>query len=581
MAEFGQTLADTFNDQDIITTAPTEATVAAEHTAAATQPSVAASSDWSGFSWSGLVSAVRKQSEAVVEVYKRDLNEFVQTVAAEGSQGVDILTRGFQTLASGEVNQDTEKKTNLNASSPETVLLSSSTVLDTSTASNDPVGDAAGSDCIESASHVNDESHPQASTKDVLDTEKQDTGKSKPELQPIKTDFTEAAEEGLLDKLDAIAEQAENYVGHRLTELGSGLANGFSSLLGTVTHAAPDSASLGRSTHSSTLNPIPPAHLKYDRVQEMVDEMAKDPSTYTTDPRDLVQVKSHLASSKLLTSDSETYAMRFAQFESTFDRISKAGQIAVLMSNRSHACFEKYVDQCHAKFMVFTSLLLCLDDTVPRVVSDSDFWTRYYFRVSEIEREDAARRQLLDHAAAGEATEDDFNWDSDDNEVESDNAKSTSPNPVAQNKPTVASSVVSPVVACLESLTDSTDMSRLNTESTLQSNAPPSHNDTNLVKHIECIPKDTLSVVSTEQPAASSNVSIVSTSIAIGSEDHSSDSFELVRELSSYTASCKPHEDTDSDTGDNIASDTMTDTHHTPLVTHKTSDDKGDWGDWE
>ncbi|KAJ8325268.1 hypothetical protein BDV3_007183 [Batrachochytrium dendrobatidis] len=562
MAEFGQTLADTFNDQDIITTAPTEATVAAEHTAAATQPSVAASSDWSGFSWSGLVSAVRKQSEAVVEVYKRDLNEFVQTVAAEGSQGVDILTRGFQTLASGEVNQDTEKKTNLNASSPETVLLSSSTVLDTSTASNDPVGDAAGSDCIESASHVNDESHPQASTKDVLDTEKQDTGKSKPELQPIKTDFTEAAEEGLLDKLDAIAEQAENYVGHRLTELGSGLANGFSSLLGTVTHAAPDSASLGRSTHSSTLNPIPPAHLKYDRVQEMVDEMAKDPSTYTTDPRDLVQVKSHLASSKLLTSDSETYAMRFAQFESTFDRISKAGQIAVLMSNRSHV--KHYYDTI-----------------VPRVVSDSDFWTRYYFRVSEIEREDAARRQLLDHAAAGEATEDDFNWDSDDNEVESDNAKSTSPNPVAQNKPTVASSVVSPVVACLESLTDSTDMSRLNTESTLQSNAPPSHNDTNLVKHIECIPKDTLSVVSTEQPAASSNVSIVSTSIAIGSEDHSSDSFELVRELSSYTASCKPHEDTDSDTGDNIASDTMTDTHHTPLVTHKTSDDKGDWGDWE
>ncbi|KAL5037730.1 BSD domain-containing protein 1 [Batrachochytrium dendrobatidis] len=502
------------------------------------------------------------QSEAVVEVYKRDLNEFVQTVAAEGSQGVDILTRGFQTLASGEVNQDTEKKTNLNASSPETVLLSSSTVLDTSTASNDPVGDAAGSDCIESASHVNDESHPQASTKDVLDTEKQDTGKSKPELQPIKTDFTEAAEEGLLDKLDAIAEQAENYVGHRLTELGSGLANGFSSLLGTVTHAAPDSASLGRSTHSSTLNPIPPAHLKYDRVQEMVDEMAKDPSTYTTDPRDLVQVKSHLASSKLLTSDSETYAMRFAQFESTFDRISKAGQIAVLMSNRSHV--KHYYDTI-----------------VPRVVSDSDFWTRYYFRVSEIEREDAARRQLLDHAAAGEATEDDFNWDSDDNEVESDNAKSTSPNPVAQNKPTVASSVVSPVVACLESLTDSTDMSRLNTESTLQSNAPPSHNDTNLVKHIECIPKDTLSVVSTEQPAASSNVSIVSTSIAIGSEDHSSDSFELVRELSSYTASCKPHEDTDSDTGDNIASDTMTDTHHTPLVTHKTSDDKGDWGDWE
>eukprot|EP00842_Homolaphlyctis_polyrhiza_P001724 jgi/Hompol1/2552/HPOL_002951-RA len=43
------------------------------------------------------------QSEAVVDVYKRDLNEFVQTVAAESTSGIELLARGVHSLATGAV----------------------------------------------------------------------------------------------------------------------------------------------------------------------------------------------------------------------------------------------------------------------------------------------------------------------------------------------------------------------------------------------------------------------------------------------------------------------------------------------
>ncbi|KAJ3299659.1 hypothetical protein HK104_007878 [Borealophlyctis nickersoniae] len=60
----------------------------------------------SGFSWNGLVDAVKKQSEVVVDVYKRDLAEFVTVVASESSSGVDRLTHTLRATISGDDEED-------------------------------------------------------------------------------------------------------------------------------------------------------------------------------------------------------------------------------------------------------------------------------------------------------------------------------------------------------------------------------------------------------------------------------------------------------------------------------------------
>ncbi|KAI9091316.1 hypothetical protein DFS34DRAFT_635783 [Phlyctochytrium arcticum] len=62
-----------------------------------------ASSSWGSFSWVALVDAVKKQSEAVVDVYKRDLSEFVAVVTTESAQQFDKVAQTIITGAQFEL----------------------------------------------------------------------------------------------------------------------------------------------------------------------------------------------------------------------------------------------------------------------------------------------------------------------------------------------------------------------------------------------------------------------------------------------------------------------------------------------
>ncbi|KAG0700737.1 hypothetical protein DFH29DRAFT_930567 [Suillus ampliporus] len=61
------------------------------------------------------------------------------------------------------------------------------------------------------------------------------------------------------------------------------------------------------------------------------------------------------------------------------------------------------------------------DALVPSTLSDEDFWTRYFFRVYQIEQEEMRRKALI-HGA--NQTEEDFSWEDDDDESVAPESKS-------------------------------------------------------------------------------------------------------------------------------------------------------------
>ncbi|KAG1855732.1 hypothetical protein DFJ58DRAFT_727392 [Suillus subalutaceus] len=61
------------------------------------------------------------------------------------------------------------------------------------------------------------------------------------------------------------------------------------------------------------------------------------------------------------------------------------------------------------------------DALVPSILSDDEFWTRYFFRVYQIEQEEMRRKALI-HGA--NQTEEDFSWEDDDEESGAPESKS-------------------------------------------------------------------------------------------------------------------------------------------------------------
>lgn len=61
------------------------------------------------------------------------------------------------------------------------------------------------------------------------------------------------------------------------------------------------------------------------------------------------------------------------------------------------------------------------DALVPSILSDEEFWTRYFFRVYQIEQEEMRRKALI-HGA--NQTEEDFSWEDDDDESVAPESKS-------------------------------------------------------------------------------------------------------------------------------------------------------------
>ncbi|KAI8807458.1 hypothetical protein BJ742DRAFT_773199 [Cladochytrium replicatum] len=284
------------------------------------------SSGWGTFSWGKLVETVKKQSEAVVEVYKRDLTEFVTVVAAESTSTVDKLAHTVTNIKAPAVNSHASEE--------------DETTADSSNASTGTPRNGAASD---------------AQTGDA-------------ERQP------KHAESGF-DQLVKMADAAENL----LERFSNGLT-GFLSNAVVVT-PAPE-----RSTISKK-------RMIFDRKSAQLSAIRLDPATYLKDPAEILTVPPPPFQSPADTTAEREIAERYVAFKEKFEIADHASQIAKLLSEEPE--FEKLMDRI-----------------VPAQAARFDFWARYFFKVNELQREEKQRKELIQ----GVVEQEDFSWDSDEND---------------------------------------------------------------------------------------------------------------------------------------------------------------------
>ncbi|KAH9813397.1 hypothetical protein DFH28DRAFT_1128874 [Melampsora americana] len=100
-------------------------------------------------------------------------------------------------------------------------------------------------------------------------------------------------------------------------------------------------------------------------------------------------------------------------FNGFLNSIDQAGGI------KGEAWNKKIQEQLNLEFNPDSEhLKLIFDKIVPTLVSEDVFWSRYFFRLDQIDQEEAARRLVL--GAAQEDHEGDFSWDMEEDESENE-----------------------------------------------------------------------------------------------------------------------------------------------------------------
>ncbi|KAJ3105045.1 hypothetical protein HDU97_008653, partial [Phlyctochytrium planicorne] len=261
---------------------------------------------WGGFpsslSWGTIVESVKKQSEAVVDIYKRDLSEFVSVVASNSTANAETARSTFTTFAN----------------SFDALSLSP--------------GDDAEPDGTANANQPTEE-------------------------DPILPSLSKT-----VANLEALADTAEDF----LDQVGANISNFITSAV-TI------------STPKATPNSSKAKNLHFDRKAASLAEIRKSPSLLLENP----------------SAGSEA-AARFNEFRESFSISTFSSSIARLLNDDED--FEKL----HKR-------------VVPSQVANEDFWLRYYFYVSEVEREEEARKRLMN---AAPLNEEEVAWESDDEQPE-------------------------------------------------------------------------------------------------------------------------------------------------------------------
>ncbi|KAJ3159792.1 hypothetical protein HDU86_001444 [Geranomyces michiganensis] len=340
-------------------------------------PAPKASGGW-GSMWGGWVDTVKKQSEAVVDIYKRDISEFVATVASESSSQFEKIS-------------DTIKDTIHEITAPDVL--------------EDEVADADNphaSDRRASAMNIGDLSVA-AAVPDMTTPTRNDAGEGR-----------EATGHGMalpsldlgakLAKLDDFADKADEL----LLKFGSGVS---SFLSNAVTIIPGQSAGTGKEALEKA--PVAKRNIIFNRKTALVTALRTDAATYAAPAID---------------------DARFQTFAAAFE-----------IGDKEKAQIAKILEETPEVRDILQRL-------VPSEISYATFWQRYFFRVSELEREEETRKQLLAKAkaatadGAGDKEDEDFSWGSEDEEEEN-SANDASKRDATMAKP---ESSVEPVVQMVD-----------------------------------------------------------------------------------------------------------------------------------
>ncbi|KAJ3260108.1 26S proteasome non-ATPase regulatory subunit 9 [Boothiomyces macroporosus] len=183
--------------------------------------------------------------------------------------------------------------------------------------------------------------------------------------------------ESVINAIDEYAEKAEQLAFEGISKLGTGISSLFAAPKRTV-------------TKSQSL---------VDRMESLKIQIGLDENTYLNDPLDNPEL-----------------AERFKEFQNSFDQIAHAGKIGGIVSQQPE-------------------IKKIMNDLVPSKIKDEDFWVRYFFQISELERQQAAR-ELLMSGGINQAADDEVAWSSDDETPH----QSMQMEPIDQDKPKVQES---------------------------------------------------------------------------------------------------------------------------------------------
>ncbi|KAJ3174333.1 hypothetical protein HDU88_000301 [Geranomyces variabilis] len=308
-----------------------------------------ASGGW-GSMWGGWVDTVKKQSEAVVDIYKRDISEFVATVASESSSQFEKIS-------------DTIKDTIHEITSPEPQEGEEA----------DP-DDPRASERRASAMNIGDMSVA-AAVPDMTTPTRHKGGEEK-EAAGLGVAIPTLDLGAKLAKLDDFADKADEL----LLKFGSGV----SSFLSNAVTIIPGQIA-GAEKQTPAKAPVAKRNIIFNRKTALVTSLRTDAATYATPATD---------------------DARFQSFAAAF-----------VVGDKEKAQIAKILEETPEVRDILQRL-------VPSEISYATFWQRYFFRVSELEREEETRKQLLAKAkaatadGAGDEDEEDFSWGSEDEEEE-------------------------------------------------------------------------------------------------------------------------------------------------------------------
>ncbi|KAI9207998.1 uncharacterized protein BJ171DRAFT_492329 [Polychytrium aggregatum] len=334
------------------------------------------SQGWSGFgglasSWGSIMETVKKQSESVVSVYKRDLAEFANVVQAESSVLAQTASKLAQNTLSAAAKTVNALDTQLEALENQLGALPSKLMSQDRAAA--PEGAASADD--QQQQQAQQEEQPEFDDYDVSTGLLIPRFKNKPEFETyIDRKLDEMHLEERIEQIEALAGEGL----HKAEDLVGKLGSSITTLLKNPPRLK-KKASSSQNKHKNVV--------AYNRKAAQLSSLRRDPQTYITNPHEPISTGSPFE---------RDVAERFGKFQQSFDLAAQAEAISISLSQ----------DPGQKQLM---------DEIVPTKVSYDDFWLRYFWKIAELEREEETRRRLMSDVEAGE---EDFKWDSDEDEEE-------------------------------------------------------------------------------------------------------------------------------------------------------------------
>ncbi|KAJ3031651.1 UNVERIFIED_CONTAM: BSD domain-containing protein 1 [Siphonaria sp. JEL0065] len=181
-------------------------------------------------------------------------------------------------------------------------------------------------------------------------------------------------------KIEEFADTAEDF----LESVENGVWNFMSNAISMV----PTNLGIGGGGAKAV---VPKANIIFDRKTATILALRRDAATYTSDPSALPTSTSPSTSEKELSE-------RYTAFKASFEISTFSAKIARLLDEDSE-------------------VRGLMTKIVPSSISYEEFWTRYFFRVQEVDREEEARKKLISNA---DLNEEEIGWSDESSEEEQD-----------------------------------------------------------------------------------------------------------------------------------------------------------------